>query len=264
MSDRSKRKKRRRATRSAHERPERRQDRRLVATRAREMDGERLPPDTWVLAVSPLTLGDGQTILWHPPQPVAFALLEAKRYRDRGARERRGIMGNLSAREGPPGRLSPQNSRKVIDCISDLTVAVLFSFTAIESLANHSIDQLGEDATVLVERHSGEMEIGRDDMVRRLRLDEKYALAIPLLDQGEVIKGKRPWERFRHLKDLRDHLLHMKMRGYSPDPEVASIFDRLLLGEGDECVEDAVSVVTRARPDFLDDELLDELRGVPS
>lgn len=54
------------------------------------------------------------------------------------------------------------------------------------------------------------------------------------------------------------------MRGYSPDPAVASIYDRMLRGDGDECVEDAVSVVAQARPDFLDEEVLEELGGLPS
>lgn len=231
---------------------------RLVATRARSIGGIPVTEETWVLAVSPLHLDDDKTLMWHPPQPVAFNLLEAKRYRDRGVKARRSIMGNLVARtEGD--HLSPQNSRAALDCISDLTIGVLFSFTAIEALANHSIDQLDETASVEIDRDGGPISVRRDDMVRRLRLDEKFNLAVPMLADGAEIKGTAPWERYRHLKGLRDELIHIKMRGYAPDPDVASIYDRLIRGDGDEAVEDAVAVVSGARPGWLPDDVLAEL-----
>lgn len=71
-----------------------------------------------------------------------------------------------------------------------------------------------------------------------------------------------------HLKRLRDDLLHVKERGYSPDPEERTAYDRLMLGDGDDCVEDALAVVRAARPDFLPEHVLavlvrtDEARGL--
>lgn len=59
-----------------------------------------------------------------------------------------------------------------------------------------------------------------------------------------------------HLKRLRDDLLHVKERGYSPDPEERTAYDRLMLGDGDDCVEDALAVVRAARPDFLPEHVL--------
>lgn len=231
---------------------------RLVATRARAIDGVPVTEETWILAVSPLRLDDDKTLMWHPPQPVAFNLLEARRYRDRGVKARRSIMGNLIARsEGD--QLSPQNSRAAVDCISDLSIGVLFSFTAIEALANHSIDQLDETATVEIERDAGTVTITRDDMIRRLRLEEKFNLTVPMLPDGEQIKGTVPWERYGHLKGLRDELIHIKMRGYAPDPDVASIYDRLIRGDSDEAVEDAIAVIGGARPGWLPEDVLAEL-----
>ena len=46
-------------------------DPRLVATR--------VTTGGWVLNVSPATMRDGRQLRWYPPQPVAFALIEAKR-----------------------------------------------------------------------------------------------------------------------------------------------------------------------------------------
>lgn len=96
----------------------------------------------------------------------------------------------------------------------------------------------------------------KSDMVRRLNLEEKLTRAVPLLPDGANIKGTRPWERYLHLKRLRDELVHVKERGYSPDPDEPTAYDRLLLGHGDDCVEDAVSVAAGARPTFLPDHVL--------
>ena len=88
-------------------------------------------------------------------------------------------------------------------------------------------------------------------MVRMLNLDEKFGLAVPMLDVGEPIKGRRPWERYLHLKGIRDDLVHVKDHGVDPDRAVRTAFDRLLLGDADTCAKDAVDIVQAARPGFL-------------
>jgi hypothetical protein len=92
------------------------------------------------MVVSPVRMDDGTMLNWHPPQPVTFNLIEAKRRRDRGERQRRAIMGNLRARKN--GSVGPVNSSAALDCLFDLAAGVLFAFTAVESLANHAIDML--------------------------------------------------------------------------------------------------------------------------
>lgn len=92
--------------------------------------------------------------------------------------------------------------------------------------------------------------VPKAEMVRRLNLDEKLSRAVPLLHDGENIKGTSPWERYLHLKLLRDGPAHVKERGYSPDPEMPTAYDRLMLGGGDTCVEDALAVISGARPTF--------------
>jgi hypothetical protein len=173
----------RRAHRPARERPERDQDARLVATRIVKMGNDPAPPDTWAVVVSPIRMDDGRMLNWHPPQAVAFHLIEAKRLCDRAVPKRRRLIGNLATR--PNESYGPPNSRTPLDILADLTAAVLFAFTAIESLANHSIDQLDVEAMVTVERGGGPVEISRDDMVRRLGISEKLTLAVPMLPDGE-------------------------------------------------------------------------------
>jgi hypothetical protein len=208
--------------------------------------------------MSPVRLPDGRVLAYHPPQPVAFNLIEAKRHRDRGARQRRAILGNL---RGPDdnGHYRAENSHAVIDCLSDLVGAVLHAFTAIESLANHSIDQLPDDATVQVERQGEPAVIEKAQMVRRLSITEKLDLAVPQLEDGNRTKGTAAWERFVHLKRLRDDLVHVKARGYSTDPDAPSAYGQLMLGAGDDCVEEATALVCAARPVFLPQHVLEAL-----
>jgi hypothetical protein len=198
-------------------------------------------------------MSDGRTLHYHPPQPVAFNLIEAKGRRDPGIRKRRQIMGNLEATETDAcgTRYSPQNSHAVLDCLSDLVAAVLLAFTAIESLANHSVEQLPEDAAIDVERRGETVQISRDEMVRRLSIAEKLDLAVPLLPDGQSAKGTKSWERFIHLKRLRDDLVHVKDRGYSSDPDDPSAYGKLLLSAADSCVEEAAALVEATRPVFL-------------
>jgi hypothetical protein len=84
-----------------------------------------------------------------------------------------------------------------------------------------------------------------------------------MLEDGTNIKGTRPWERYLHLKGLRDGLVHVKQRGYSSNPSYPNAYDRLMLGDADSCVEDALEVITGARPTFLPDFVLQALSPRP-
>lgn len=46
-------------------------------------------------------------------------------------------------------------------------------------------------------------------------------------------------------------LLHVKERGLDADPKKRTAYDRLLVGEADQCVEDAVAVVEGIWPGWL-------------
>jgi hypothetical protein len=165
-------------------------------------------------------------------------------------------MGNLERRSD--GAYGPGNSHATLDCLSELVAGVLFSFTAVESLANHAIDMLPDDLVV----KRGKEELPKNDLVRRLGLDEKFKLAVPRLDQGRAIAGDRNiWSRYQSLKFLRDELVHVKARGYDPNPDVTTAYDRLILGEGDDCVEDALVVVDGAFPGFIPDWVAPHVRN---
>lgn len=221
------------------------------------MDGQALPPGHWAVLVEPVMMDDERELQWHPPQPVAFSLVEAKRLCDRAVPRRLRIMGSLKKRDNDT--FMPQNSRVTLDVISDLWSAVLHSFAAIEAIANDSIDRLPEDATVTIGRKNDTREVLKSDMVRRLNLDEKLGLAVPMLDIGEPIKGRRPWERYLVLKGIRDDLVHVKDRGVDSNRDVRTAYDRLLLGDADTCAQDAFDIVQASRPGFLDTHVVEHL-----
>lgn len=132
-------------------------------------------------------LRDGRRLAWHPPQPVVFNLIEAKRHRDPGVRQRRAIFGNLIARSD--GSHGPANSHAALDCLSDLVAGVLFAFTAVESLANHVIEMLPDDTVVTVRKGR---EVPWQDLVG-LGIDEKLKRVVPLLDEGATVAGTAAW-----------------------------------------------------------------------
>jgi hypothetical protein len=135
------------------------------------IDGEAVK-GIWAVAMSPLELSDGRGFAFHTPQPVAFGLVEAYRSVRRGVKGRSAVLGNLHRREGD-GRFGAANPSRLLDSLGDLVSGVLFAFTAIESFANHSIDQLPEAATLTLKRSDGtERVVAKDDMVRDLGIVE--------------------------------------------------------------------------------------------
>jgi hypothetical protein len=188
---------------------------------------------------------------------VAFSLVEAKRLCERAVPRRLRILGNLQRRKNDS--YGPQNSMRTLDVVSDLWSAVLHSFAAIEATANDSIDGLPAEAVVTIGKKNRTREVSQPEMVRTLNLDEKLSRAVPLLDIGVEIVGTRPWERYRHLKGLRDDLVHVKVRNGNPNPNVRTAYDRLLLGDGDSCARDAFDIVQAARPGFLGDHVVEHL-----
>ena len=258
-------KRRRRAARAANQRPERRQDPRLTAERISAIGGVPVTEETWAVVIAPVELPDGRVMGLPTPQTVAMNLVEGKRHARRGSAMRARILGKLH--KGADDLWRPPNTGELLDCLVELSAAVIFSFTALEGLGNHSIDQLEEaEVFVEVERRGELIQVKRDDMVRTLNISEKLDLVIPLLTGRPSIKGRAEWAKYKRLKRLRDDLTHVKGRGYStdptgsPDPASPAIYGRLIRGAADSCGDDAFEVVRAARSEFLPEHVLEELQ----
>jgi hypothetical protein len=202
-----------------------------------------------VRLVSPLRLRDGEVVSFGAPDVVAFFLIEAKKARDKGERRRKAAL--RSRTDNTDGSVHLGNEAAVLDALAALTTAVLSSFSAVEALANTCIDDLPDNALLALEKNGVVTDVDKDAMVRSLRISEKLDRAVPLLTGAPSIKGTKAWERYVHLRRMRDNLVHVKQRGYSKDPDEPTVFGMLLRGDASDCVEDAVAVVDALRPDWL-------------
>lgn len=248
-----------RAARELREREEAWIDPRLRADRAKHVPGARLSRVPYQLVVvSPVELPDGKTVWFQSPQAGAFNILEAKRLRDHGEAKRLEALDDLEPR--PDGKSwQPLAEGLILDALADLTGAVLFSFAAIESLANEMIDNL-PDGSVFTDSRKKERD--RSEMVRWLSIEEKLRGVIPRFDDVPVLpKGENPWQRFDRLKDLRDDLMHAKERTYSTDAQRPSIYGRLLRGDAATCVEDAYEMAKVIAPGFFPDHVREAIEA---
>jgi hypothetical protein len=222
--------------------------------------------ETYAVVVSPVELPDGRVLAFHGPQVVAFNLFEAQQHARRGTKARRLLLGNLYRHEDLWRIRDP---RKGLDCVRDLATAVLFAFTALEGLGNHTIDQMEPDASVEVERNGEAVVVTRDRMERTLSVAEKLNIAIPLVTGRPPLKGNALWGKFVQLRRLRDALVHPKDRGSNPilnddpqpgpDPKDPGIYGLLMRGDADLCAEDAISLVRALRPEFLPSHVVEAL-----
>lgn len=215
-------------------------------------DGDLARAGDWVVAVSRTRLADGRVMSWPSPQSVAFNLLEAHKLARRGARARERVLSQLRQRDD--GTVGPANPSAVIDCVSDLQLAVFCAFAAIESLGNHAVDMLEPQTEI----KDGKRTFTGPEIVRA-SVDVKLKKVLPLMAHGVSPAGGAAWPRYLMLKELRDELVHVKERGYSPDPDVSSAYDRLMLGDGDSCAQDARAVIDAAWPGWLPVHVVERL-----
>jgi hypothetical protein len=216
------------------------------------IDGISVPEPMFIFPVDRFRLEDGRVAAFHAPLMPAFYLFTAKELRDVGEKERKQVLGSLVPEPRPDyADVNVSDDSLVMDAVGKLGSAVILAAGAIEAYANEAVERLPDDATVTIERRGVRREIPRADMVRRLALDEKLDLIVPLVSSRPSIKGRDPWPRFRRLNELRGEVVHVKSRGRTDDPDVPSVLGRLLLGEGSTCVEDAAAVIVACEPNWL-------------
>jgi hypothetical protein len=160
----------------------------------------------------------------------------------------------------PLGKGTTTNDERAAnDALAWLSSAVLLSFAAIEAFANEKIDGLPPKTELQVDKKT----IAQPDLARRLSIEDKLKRVMPLATNQPSIAGTALWEDFGALKDLRDDLVHLKQRGFSSDPAVASPFGRLMFGEAASCVQVAARVIQAIEPTRFP-EVMAELGLPPS
>lgn len=123
---------------------------------------------------------------------------------------RQGIdLGKVFVRHPGPQGTYVDDHTLLFDYFEALSVEIIFSHTAIESFANEVIPQdiqyefkpgNKQDAVVL----------GKEEVERRVSLDEKLRRVIPRALKVATPAGKKVWEDYKKLKLVRDRLIHLK------------------------------------------------------
>lgn len=222
--------------------PTPRPDPRTRATRALARDGVPLETPERLIALQPVRTDEGQLVCFPAPFAWVLSLDLARSLRDRGEKaRRRAWRGPLSPIDVP--KLGPakaaEDEKATNDALAYLSAAVFLAFAAIEAYANEKIEGLAPGTEV----KAGRKVVERDDMARELSIEDKLKRAVPLATRGHVAGDARLWEKFKALKGLRDELVHLKERGYSPDPDAPSPHSRLMRGDAGGCVEDAAELI---------------------
>lgn len=228
-------------------------DPRLWTTEVKEMSGKPVSEPTFIFPVDRLRLDDTRILAFHAPTMPGFYLVTAKSLRDAGERERQQVLAatrDATEREDWAD-INVSDDSLALDALGKLFSAVILSAAAVEVYANEAVDRLPEGAVIERRRGKETQQIQKDEAIRRLSLDEKLHLVLPIVSGVESIKGKAPWEAFVRLNDLRGEVVHYKPRGKTDDPDIASALGRLLKGEASTCVEDAASIIVAYEPNVL-------------
>ena len=215
---------------------------------------------TGVGIAEPVRLDSGDVLMFPSPNPTAFFLITAKRFRDAAEPLREAAITNTKRVKRGDGAEAamPTDEAGLFDALEGLSIAVILSAASIEAYANFAIFSLAEEASVEVERRGISVVYERDSMVRALGLGEKLALAVPLHTGRASIKGTTAWETYVELNRLRGELVHLKRR-VENNPDDPSAFGRLLLRHGSHAPEDAAEVLEALDPAILTPRIRREL-----
>ena len=213
------------------------------------VNGVKINDGALITSVGMVQLDDGRTVAFPGPNVVRFNLLEAREHQVRSVRLRHEVLAGLSAGSGEIYHVG--RADRFFDFLSSSTSAVLMSFGAIEGLVNFLIDSMGEGSQITVDRKGAPVVYEKSEMVRRLSISEKLDLVVPMATGHDSIKGTAVWERYVHLRRLRDDLVHVKSTGYAGEPVDPQVYGRLLRGDADEAVQDAARLIQAIAPEWL-------------
>jgi hypothetical protein len=214
------------------------------------VQGLQIPDGALILATGSVKLNDARLLLYPGPNVARFNLLEARAHQKRAEKLRTELLASLRALSD--GSFQVTDMRRLFDFLSAATSSVLMSIAAIEGVANALIDNLPEGTSITIDRRGVPEIIGKGDMARRMAIAEKLDLVVPLTGQPSP-KGTAVWERFVHLRRLRDDLVHIKEFGYSAEPTEPQAYGQLLRGDGNTAVQDAALLISAAAPGWVEE-----------
>jgi hypothetical protein len=127
-----------------------------------------------------------------------------------------------------PQGIWPDDQRRLFDFFEDFISHVVFSFTALEAFANEVIPKEFK-YTFKVEKTGEERTYAKEEIERRINLDEKLGTVLPRVFAVPSPKGLQVWESYKSIKQTRDRIVHLKSIDMRPsDPEDKTIWGTAL------------------------------------
>jgi hypothetical protein len=125
--------------------------------------------------------------------------------------------------------IAPAHLPHLYSYFEQAMTAAVFSFQALESFANQIVAER-VTGTMQLKRRGGSVDLTAAEIERQCSTDEKLGTILGQLLGKATPKGKKPWQGFATLKDLRDATIHLKSRDQyvrgAPDKE--TLYFRLL------------------------------------
>jgi len=159
--------------------------------------------------------------------------------------------------DGPVLSVPAGSSAALFDYFEHCMVSVTFSFQALESFCNHSINR-NLTAPLKVKRRRGEEILSVEEIERKLSTEEKLGKVLPKILGVPTPSGKAVWEKLVQLQKVRDATIHLK--GFDQYPmgnmETHSLFFQLLNHDPLEFPDAAIALINyfhedRAKPRWL-------------
>jgi hypothetical protein len=153
--------------------------------------------------------------------------------------------------EHPQG-IWPDNQKELFDFLEDLISHVVFSFTALEAFANEVIPD-NFTYTFVVEKTGEKRTYGKDEIERRINLDEKLGIVLPEIFGMSSPKGGSSWEKYKTIKKARDRIIHLKsIDKRASGPEDETIWGTLLRMHNEPLCDYAHSMIGYFKPAIQD------------
>lgn len=115
----------------------------------------------------------------------------------------------------------PDDHRKLFDFFEDFVSHVVFSFTALEAFANEVVPKEFK-YRFKIEKTGEERTYGKNEIERKINLDEKLGVVLPQIFSTISPKGLHIWEKYKTIKQTRNRIIHLKsidLRASGPEDE---------------------------------------------
>ena len=170
------------------------------------------PAGSVLVLVSQVTPRKGPPITFPAPSAAALAMNLAAE----AARSAETVKSNLEFGEAPSPdgtvrNLKRDSTGQLFDYFEKCLVSVVFSVQALEAYSNYKLAYNLKEP-LQVERRGTIVTLALDDAERELSLDEKIGAVLPDLLGLRSPRGQIVWERYVHLRRLRDATVHFKSR----------------------------------------------------